>query len=282
MNYKYLSKIVVLSILALILTSKTSLTLAQTLSNTISGTFEDSSPCFLWRPGFSYSYHPYDSVRFTVPTTATYTFSFASKSITNVVWFYLYEGIHDTNQNFDQPSFLGIASSNGYNGGQITANLTAGTTYIMATNNAEDFFTRADCLNRLGTLTGNYVLNVTSPIILLDELAIHSDEFVMPPDNRINWQYGDLHAVLYRGLNNTGEPAINLFCWDGEPAIGDIQVSESNKSNGLYATACNVVFYILVQDTYQFNIYYDGKTYEIECENFECLSPEMRYFDPGE
>lgn len=275
MNYKQLTNIMVLSILALILTSTLSSTLAQTPTSSISGTFDDSSPCFLYLPGFSYSYHPYNRVLFTVPTTRTYTFRFASTSIPNVVWFYLYEGIHNEHQNYNQPSFLGIASSGGYNGAQITATLTAGRTYIMATNNDENFSTRGDCESRPGTLTGNYVLNVSNLIILLDGLVI-------PPDDRINWQHGDLYAVLYHGLNNIGEPAINVFCWDGETAIADIQLSESNMSNGLHATACNLTFYILAQGTYQFNIYYDGKIYEIECQTFECPSPQMRYFDPGE
>lgn len=109
-----------------------------------------------------------------------------------------------------------------------------------------------------------------------------TSNIVYPPDERINWQFGDLGAVLYLNVDNTGNPAIDVYCYDGENAFFGMQVSEANASNGMSADGCDVSFYILSDGGYQFNINYDGKLYEIECADFDCRPPDMRYYDPNE
>lgn len=105
---------------------------------------------------------------------------------------------------------------------------------------------------------------------------------VYPPDDRINWGYGDLGVVLYRNRDELAQPAIVAYCYDGRNTWFGMQVSENNMENGMRANGCDATFYILKQGTYQFNIHFDGKRYEVECENFKCRDPQFRIYDPNQ
>lgn len=275
-------KTLVVFILMFFLSSQNMRSLAQT--NSLTGTIDASSPCFLHSSSASF---PYNSVRFQVPTAGSYSFSVSAKTITNTLWFYLYAGSHNPTQPHDQPSLIGFASSEGYNGGVITANLSPGITYIMASNNDQLFATPLDCESRSTTVSGNYTIASSAPILILPRTLPGPQEegeegIVMPPDNRINWQYGDLYAVLYRGENELGEAAINVYCWNGTTASLGMQVSAANATDTMQALGCEVILYIIDNEHYQFNINFETKRYEIECVDFECTIPEMRYFDPNE
>ena len=95
---------------------------------------------------------------------------------------------------------------------------------------------------------------------------------VEPPDDRINWQYGDLNAVLYRHADG-----VVAYCYDGNTWLGmhvtqemidnadtsqsqDVPILEYNQSG------CRIAFYILDSGEYQINIWIpEGKFYEIYC-----------------
>lgn len=104
---------------------------------------------------------------------------------------------------------------------------------------------------------------------------------VEPPDERINWQYGDLNAVLYRGKDEQGNPALNLYCYDGENAALGFQITSANMEDApIEANGCDVSFYLLENGQLQVNIRDDeGKLYEIICDDLACENPVMRYFD---
>ena len=152
-----------------------------------------------------------------------------------------------------------------------TANLTAGQPYYLVT-----------CENA-GAPTGNsYSVTITGSLGSASVgKAAPAVTVVAPPDARLNWQFGDLGAVLYRSSDN-GEPAIDVYCYDGEQGELGLRVSEANMRNGMSTDGCNVTFYILPEGGYQFNIYADGKLDEIECADFTCANPVRRHYDPSE
>ena len=113
-------------------------------------------------------------------------------------------------------------------------------------------------------------------------IGFSDDGITYPPDSRINWQHGELGGALFHSTDSAGNPAIDVYCWDGTRANLGMRVSELNMRNGMTATGCNVTFYILSDGVYQFNINYDGKLYEIECADLECQQPELRHYDPNE
>lgn len=104
---------------------------------------------------------------------------------------------------------------------------------------------------------------------------------VYPPDDRINWQFGDLYAVLYRNFDSEGNPYTDVYCWDGEDSSLGLRV-DSSTASGTSADGCNATFYIGADGMYQFNINFDGKLYEIRCEDLACFEPDMSYYDPNE
>lgn len=104
---------------------------------------------------------------------------------------------------------------------------------------------------------------------------------VYPPDARINWQFGDLGVVLYRNFDSEGNPYIDAYCWDGEDSSLGLR-ADSSTASGTSADGCDATFYIAPDGTYQFNINFDGKLYEIRCEDLACFEPDMSYYDPNE
>lgn len=157
-----------------------------------SGTIDDSSECLQGTPT---AFVPYDSFVFTVPFTGSYTFSFDSKTIANSVWFYLYdEASFDPNQSWDQAGWLGTGNSLGQN---VTASLTAGIKYLMATNNNQIFSSLADCQNRVSTVSGDYFLDSSSLITSYEPF------FSDVPDT--HWAFEYVQRIYQEGIT-TGYP----------------------------------------------------------------------------
>jgi hypothetical protein len=175
----------------------------------------------------------------------------------------------------DSGTYSGYASA-------ITGNLTANTQYVLVTTQCCDGTT-------VGSDDGGYTNTITGPgTITLGTFpppalpAAPAVPAVEPPDGRLNRWYGDFTAVLYRNWDSEGNPAIVVYCYNGETAWLGMQVSAANMSDGLSADVCDAEFYILPDGGYQFNIMQDGKRYEIECADFTCSKPELRSFDAVE
>lgn len=113
---------------------------------------------------------------------------------------------------------------------------------------------------------------------------------VLPPDNRINWQFGDLGAVVY----DHSDGAV-VYCYtDGDSWLG-MHISQAvvdNADNGgdqsvpvmtIDELGCRAAFYMLDNGQYQINIWSEeGKMYEIIADSLDFANAEMRYLDPSE
>lgn len=113
------------------------------------------------------------------------------------------------------------------------------------------------------------------------DLLVDGKPVVYPPDSRINWQYGDLYAVLYHALDEKGNPAVHVYCAEGGVFNLVMIVSEATIHNEMRARACDVFVYIIGEQI-QVNIHFDGKLYEIVADDLGFIEPTMRYFDPNE
>lgn len=116
---------------------------------------------------------------------------------------------------------------------------------------------------------------------LIINLLVEGEPAIYPPDSRINWQYGDLYAVLYHAFDETGNPALHVYCADGEIFSLSMIVSEATIHNGMRAGNCDVSVYI-IDEQIQVNINFDGKLYEIVADDLRFIEPNLRYFDPNE
>lgn len=191
-------------------------------------------------------------------------------------------------------NFSGVGGAQQYNTNRADSFL--GTRVDMGTtfNGGGGWTAPGDMPRVFVSATANGV-TVIAPTIIIDcttgtytiQAASSSGEeeassIVYPPDNRINWQFGDLYGILYRGTDSTGNPAIDLYCYDGERSWHEMQINEANMSDGMRANDCDVTAYTLPDGSLQININYDGKLYEIECADLECQEATMRYLDPNE
>ena len=112
---------------------------------------------------------------------------------------------------------------------------------------------------------------------------------VLPPDDRVNWQYGDLFVVLYSNTNG-----VEVYCFDGDMWVGtaitqslvnnwDTSLSQSVPVLTVNQGICHWAFYILDSGEYQINVWtVDGKLYEIIADNLRFDGATKRYFDPNE
>jgi hypothetical protein len=117
---------------------------------------------------------------------------------------------------------------------------------------------------------------------LVSNPSVGSGGVLTPPDARINWRYGDLSAVLYRNVDEDGNPVIDVYCYNGERGVLDFQAGSGTR-NRTQADDCNVTFYILGDGSFQFNILApEGKEYTVICADFVCADPQLSYFDPNE
>jgi hypothetical protein len=112
--------------------------------------------------------------------------------------------------------------------------------------------------------TGGGDIDVTSSCLS----AELSDSGIIPggpPDHRVNWQRGDLHAVIYPAHDDSGNPTIHIYCVD-ENSNGFLAlvITEADldgfdhtpAANTLVKSSdlCPVAFYILTTGEYQINI----------------------------
>ena len=241
-------------------------------SASVSGTIDTGDPIF--NKGWCGSSDHFESYTVTVSTTGTYNISNFTND-TSSQWITVVISTDPTGwgSNTFRADTTGSPASD-------SETLNAGTTYY------------ANVVNSCSGATGlpiSYSFDMSGPGDICingcpngtSSATVVIDDTVYPPDNRINWQFGELGAVLYRGTDSTGEPAINIYCWDGENSTLGMQVNATTAS-GTSANGCDATFYILSNGTYQINITYDGKLYEIFCEDLSCRPPEMRYYDPNE
>jgi|GEM_PF-6356247 len=120
------------------------------------------------------------------------------------------------------------------------------------------------------------------------------DPIVYPPDDRVNWQFGDLSVVAYSVNNDDGNEELHVYCWNGFTAwlafaitSEELEGIETPPTNTLFIeedeNGCRVEFWLLSSGTYQLNIYTpDGKLYEIEDDDLDFRDADRRYFDPNE
>jgi hypothetical protein len=221
-----------------------------------------------------------DLYSFTVPSDGIYKVEFTSAvfDVTATAVGYIYAEILDT------PNYVNYTSlARAYTNRDHTSvhspslSLSAGTTYYLYVH---------DC----GYIVANpQYISVDYTVSISSVADSTSSEAVFPPDNRINWQYGDLNAVVYEH-----EDGVVVYCYDGDASLvmvinqelvdnwdsslpQDIAVLEVNTDT------CRVAFYILDTGEYQINIWdREGKLYEIIADNLNFSNPTMRYHDPNE
>ncbi len=114
------------------------------------------------------------------------------------------------------------------------------------------------------------------------------------PDNRANWQHGDLTAVIYPSQDASGAPALDVYCVGPEGGTFGFQIPESvftsiaatpAENTEVYASdVCGtwIKAYVLTTGEYQINITNpDGK---IDVMIFEGMPPnniQYQHIDPG-
>lgn len=101
---------------------------------------------------------------------------------------------------------------------------------------------------------GNVTLGIWSAAP--DPTPVLPDPLPQPPDDRLNWGSGDLHAVLYSRPDDFGDPALHVYCVnaDGEGYLGLVvtqadfaDVPAGPQANTLVASSalCAVDVYVL-------------------------------------
>lgn len=114
---------------------------------------------------------------------------------------------------------------------------------------------------------------------------------VQPPDNRLNWGYGDLDVVVYH--HNDG--GVVVYCYADGVSWLAFQINQDivdNANPNLEQSVpileyeqgdCHAAFYILDAGEYQINIWTsDNKLYEIVADNINFENATMNYVDSGE
>ena len=118
--------------------------------------------------------------------------------------------------------------------------------------------------------------------------AAGSSTVLMPPDSRINWQHGDSDAVVYPARDDAGDPALHVYCVDGDGdgylsfAVTGADIAsypEQPAENTLIARddACPVQFHILTTGEYQVTIGPD-EAGDVRAVIFRGLPPGDVYF----
>ena len=110
---------------------------------------------------------------------------------------------------------------------------------------------------------------------------------VYPPDNRINWQYGDLEVVVYSHEEGTVVYCYQDGAWLGmlinQAVIDNAPTGQAQDVPVLEATGCNAAFYILDSGEYQINVWtHEGKIYELISDSLDFTNARKRYYDPNE
>ena len=110
---------------------------------------------------------------------------------------------------------------------------------------------------------------------------------VLPPDNRINWQYGDLNAIIYNHADG-----VAVYCYNQGSTWLGMHINQAMVDNApVYQpqtvpvaeyteNGCHIAFYILDNGEYQLNIWtWDGKLYELIADNINFSNATMRWFE---
>jgi hypothetical protein len=112
---------------------------------------------------------------------------------------------------------------------------------------------------------------------------------VLPPDSRINWQYGDLNAVIYKHADGAVVYCHNGNTWLGmhvnQASVDAWDASQPQEIPVLEVdhAGCRTAFYILDSGEYQINVWSaEGKIYEMIANNLHFDNATMRYYDPNE
>lgn len=138
------------------------------------------------------------------------------------------------------------------------------------------------------TVTINFVCD-TGVIVVPTTPSSPVQAPISNPDQRINWGYGDLDAVVY----SQGDGAI-IYCYEETAWLAfqitpeiveawDTSLPQETPVLEFDDGACRTAFYILDTGEYQINIWTeDGKLYEIIADNLRFENASLRYFDPNE
>lgn len=142
---------------------------------------------------------------------------------------------------------------------------------------------------------GNYNFEFTGPgaFAIGDESlpVASSDEatdIVFPPDDRINWQYGDGSTAVFAHESGNGVVA---YCHSDGAVWAGMYINQATVDNAGETSqdvpvvdyndnGCHVAFYILDNGQYQINIWtWNGKLYEMLADNINFTNATMRSFE---
>lgn len=145
-----------------------------------------------------------------------------------------------------------------------------------------------DCVppGSLGTGTKVTVMQSTSQENAPQSSPVHVP--AIPPDDRLNWQYGDSHiGILY----SSSPQSIDLYLYEGEEYIANFITADDIAAyadappteNILIKRAGDVDVYLLTTGELQFNLYdVEGKMFTYITADFEGTDDYGSYIDPGE
>ncbi len=218
-----------------------------------SGTLNAASPVGNFMTPFSFDTWyacPYHAQPLFVSSSGTYTLSGVSTSPFMDTILYLYEGSFDPSNGrhhliaFDDDS---------------AGDLRPLITHVMQANVQYFAVTIPFGCGYVGTFTNQ----ITGPgIVHLGYIGAIGGP---PPDNRLNWQFGDDLAVLYVQQDAAGNPALHIYCVNANSAgvLGLVVTSadlagipDPPARNTLVAQSavCAVSFWVLTTGEYQVNI----------------------------
>jgi hypothetical protein len=137
-----------------------------------------------------------------------------------------------------------------------------------------------------------YVILDGTPMLLFEDSGSCSglggdENIVYPPDDRINWQYGDLDVVVYSHSEGTVVYCYRDGAWLGmlinQAVVDNAPTGQAQHIPVLEAEGCNAAFYILDSGEYQINVWTnEGKLYELISDTLDFTNATKRYYDPNE
>jgi hypothetical protein len=137
-----------------------------------------------------------------------------------------------------------------------------------------------------------FVILDGTPMLLFEDSGSCSglggdENIVYPPDNRINWQYGDLDVVVYSHPEGTVVYCYRDGAWLGmlinQAVVDNAPTGQAQHIPVLEAEGCNAAFYILDSGEYQINVWTnEGKLYELISDTLDFTNAIKRYYDPNE
>ncbi|MCB9449909.1 MAG: hypothetical protein H6672_00625 [Anaerolineaceae bacterium] len=117
----------------------------------------------------------------------------------------------------------------------------------------------------------------------------------LPPDNRLNWNQGDLLAVAYSGTDSSGAPAMHVYRVNNDSQgvflfsitqadLAPYQNAPPPASNTLLKTFGDVALYRLVSGEFALVIGPDaeGKNWQMIFDGIPWTTLHYAHFDPGE